>query len=235
MFVLFTNAVFCIFLRIIIVFRLHALRYLEKRLSENHIPMLVYEYPSEMTIDSEIRQCASFSHTPRSLALHLLLHSSNSANTDCQFPRHNVSVFITDDFVHPYTRQLVASLISTEMKLPIFCIDSSSVLCPNLQFPLLDDSDPKHDKLSDWAWSSETYNDFLLQEQCDYQQRVFESQRQPHRDLFDMFLELNEWNLVADNHIKQFPWSMSAQIRLQKVLYVYSSITIFLILIFLLL
>lgn len=212
------------------VARLQAMDGLRLACERHGIPVHTFQYSSTVRYEST----AAVAPCPKALAAQSIVAQlfDNSAQ---QF----LSLLFTDDFMHPYTRNMVATLTAANTQLPVFCVESSTMVAPNMSVPLLDAdaavaqaTTPKYTSLSEWAIPRGRWEQTVDEQVEQYRHQLDELQQEdalsrldslggrilpPTKGLMDFADELNEWRLVsAQPRDQASPWSLAAQKELQE-------------------
>lgn len=213
------------------VARLQAMDGLRRDCERNGIPVYAFQYSSAARWESS----AALVPCPKALAVHSIVTQLFDGST--QF----LSLLFTDDFMHPYTRNMVATLTTMNPQLPVFCVESSTMAAPNMSLPLMDSdtiaaaaqtAGPKHTALHDWATPRDRWTQMLDEQVEHYGQQLDELQQEdalsrldsldgrihpPTKRAVDFADELNEWRLVSPQPSDKAPsWSLAAQKQLQE-------------------
>eukprot|EP01033_Poteriospumella_lacustris_P002195 gene2195-1602_t len=209
--------------------RLQAMDGLRLACERHGIPVHVFQYSSVVRYEST----TAATPCPKALAAQSMVAQLFDNST--QF----LSLLFTDDFMHPYTRNMVATLTTANTQLPVFCVESSTMAAPNMSLPLLDADAavaqaavPKYSSLNEWAIPRCRWMRTVDEQVEHHRQQLGELQQEdalsrldsldgrvhpPTKGLMDFADELNEWRLVsAQPSDKASAWSLAAQKELQE-------------------
>jgi hypothetical protein len=209
--------------------RLQAMDGLRLACERHGIPVHVFQYSSVVRYEST----TVATPCPKALAAQSMVAQLFDNST--QF----LSLLFTDDFMHPYTRNMVATLTTANTQLPVFCVESSTMAAPNMSLPLLDADAavaqaavPKYSSLNEWATPRCRWMQTVDEQVEHHRQQLDELQQEdalsrldsldgrvhpPTKGPMDFADELNEWRLVsAQPSDKASAWSLAAQKELQE-------------------